>query len=136
MDLCLTYLSFDCLKFDLGEDEVQQSILNGDYAFLEYAANQWLNHLKDLHLDRRHLDPGRYSGILKKTKVVLDLHQPGMAQGYTPAANIIQYFHAFSDCPEIYLHPALRDESHFSQRLGEGLPFNPSIILILTPDTW
>ena len=131
-DLCLTYLSFDCLKFDLGEGQVRQSILNGDYAFLEYAANHWLNHLRDLDSDRRRLHPERYSDILRKTKAVLDLHQPSMAHVYIPTADIAQYFHAFSDCPEIYLHSALRDES---RRLGEGLPANPSIILLLTPDT-
>ena len=126
-DLCLTYLSFDFLKFDLGEDEVQRSILNGDYAFLEYAGNHWLNHLRDLESDMGRLNPERHSDILRKTKAVLDLHQPSTGHDYTPTADITQYFHAFSDCPEIYLHPALRDESHFSRRLGEGLPVNPSI---------
>ena len=62
-DLCLTYLTFDCLKFDLEEDTVQESILNGDYSFLDYAANNWLEHLKDLGLDRGRLDPEQYSSI-------------------------------------------------------------------------
>ena len=134
-DLCLTYLTFDCLKFDLGEDKVQQSILNGDYSFLEYSANNWLNHLRDLDSDRERLGPGRYLDIRQKTKAVLDLHHPSRVLDYTPAADIDRYFHAFSDCPEIYLHPALRDDAHLNRRLGEGSALDPSIIQLLTADS-
>ena len=69
-DLCLTYLTFDCLKLDLGEDQVQQSILNRDYSFLEYAANNWLNHLTDLDTDKGSFNPVRHSDIRRKTKAV------------------------------------------------------------------
>ena len=106
---------------------MQQSILNGDYSFLEYAANNWLNHLGDLGLDRGRIDPGRYSDIQRKTKAVLDLHQQSRVRDDTPAADIARYFVAFSDCPEIYLHPALglREETHFNQRLDKGLSIYP-----------
>ena len=120
-DLCLTYLTFDCLKFDLRDDQVQQSTLNGDYAFLEYAANNWLDHLRDLGSDRRCIDPARYSDICGKTKAVLDFHLPSRAQDSTPASDIARYFLAFSEFPEIYLHPALRAETHLHQGSGEGL---------------
>ena len=131
-NICLTYLTFDCLKLDLGEDQVQQSILNGDYAFLDYAAHNWVNHLRDLDSDRGHLGLEKYSGICGKTRAVLDFHQPGRALDYTPASDIARSFRAFSDCPEIYLHPTLRDESHFNQRSGEGLSFNPSVAQLLS----
>lgn len=120
-DLCLTYLTFDCLKFDLKEDKVRQSILNGDYAFLEYAANNWLNHLRDLELDRGRLGSEQYSVICEKTKKVLDFHQPSRAHDYTPDADIARYFLAFSECPEIYLHPALGGRGHLKQGSGESL---------------
>ena len=134
-DLCLTYLTFDCLKFDLGEDKVQQSVLNGDYSFLEYSANNWLNHLRDLGLHKERLGPERYLDIRRKTKAVLDLHRPGRVLDYTPAADIARYFRAFSDCAEIYLHPTLRDEAHLSRRSGEGSSPDPSIIQLLTADS-
>ena len=123
-DLCLTYLTFDCLKFDLRDDQVQQSILNGDYAFLEYAANNWLDHLRDLDSDRGRIDPARYSDICGKTKVVLDFHLPSRAQDSTPASDIARYFLAFSDCPDIHFHPALRDETYVHQGSGEGPSLN------------
>ena len=133
-DLCLTYLTFDCLKLDLGEGQVQQSILNGDYSFLEYAANNWLSHLKDLDMDRGLHDPVRHSDIRRKTKAVLDFHQGSRAQDCIPTADIARYFHAFSDCPEIYLHPALMDETHLIPRSGGGSSLSPSGIQ-LPPNT-
>ena len=133
-DLCLTYLTFDCLKLDLGESQVHQSILNEDYSFLEYAANNWLNHLKDLGTDKGPFGPVRHSDIRRKTKAVLDLHQDSRAQDCTPTADIARYFLGFSDCPEIYLHPILRDEAHLNQRSGGGSSLNPSVIQ-LRPDT-
>lgn len=120
IDLCLTYLAFDCLKFDLGEDEVQQSVLNGDYSFLEYAANNWLNHLRDLDLDSCCLHSERDSDIHRKTKAVLDFHQRSKAQGYTPT-DIARYFRAFAGYPEIYNHPALMHETGLGQGSSEGL---------------
>ena len=136
-DLCLTYLTFDCLKFDLGEDQVQESVLNGDYAFLEYAAKNWLSHLRDLDWGRGPFDPAQYSDIQTKTKAVLDFHQRSRAQDYIPMADIGSYFLAFSDCPEIYLHPTLRDESHLNQGSCEGSPLNPPQAIrypAMTPD--
>ena len=99
---------------------MQQSVLNGDYAFLEYAANNWLSHLRDLDWGRGPFDPAQYSDIQTKTKAVLDFHQRSRAQDYIPMADIGSYFLAFSDCPEIYLHPALGNEASFDGRVGEG----------------
>lgn len=127
-DLCLTYLSFDCLKIDLTEVELRQSILNGDYSFLEYAAKNWLDHLRNFGSDRDHLSPEQYSDIRRKTKVVLDCHQLSRVHDYTPDPDIPRYFLAFSDCPEIFLHPTLRGESQLNQRFGEGWSLRPSII--------
>ena len=131
--LCLNYLTFDCLRFDLEEDEVQKAILEGDYSFLEYAANNWLHHLKELDSDRCRLDPERYSDIRQKTKAVLDFHQPNRAQCYTPT-DIARYFRAFADSPEIYDHPTLMHEPGLGQGSGEGLSLYISIVEPLTPD--
>ena len=114
---------------------MQQSILNGDYSFLEYSANNWLSHLRDLDSDRERLCPERYFDIRRKTKAVLDLHHPGRALDYTPAADVARYFRAFLDCPEIYLHPTLRDEGHLNQKSGESFSLNPYIIELLTADS-
>ena len=112
---------------------MQQSILNGDYAFLEYAANNWLYHLRDLDCDKELLDPAWYSDIRRKTKDVLDLHRRSRSQDYTPTADIATYFHAFSACPEIYLHPTLTDEAHLNHGSGEGSSRNLLVTQLLTP---
>ena len=114
---------------------MQKSILNGDYAFLEYAANNWLHHLRDLDSDRDHLGPERFSDLRHKTKAVLDLHQPNMAQDYIPAADMTRYFLAFSDCPEIFLHPTLRNEAHLKMKSCDGPSLNLFIIQLLTRGT-
>ena len=98
---------------------MRQSILNGDYSFLEYAANNWLIHLSDLGSDRGCLGSEKYSEICHKTKAVLDFHQRSKAHDYAPPIDKARYFLAFSDCPEIYLHPTLRDEAFINQSSGE-----------------
>ena len=114
---------------------MRQSILNGDYSFLEYSANNWLNHLRDLDLDRKRLGSERYLDIRRKTKAVLDLHRPSRALDYTPAADIARYFLPFSGYAEIFLHPTLRDEAHLNQRSGAGSSLGPCIIQLLTADS-
>ena len=131
-DLCLTYLTFDCLKSDLGDEQVEKSVFNGDYAFLEYAANNWLHHLRDLGRGRVPIDPARYSDIRRKTKDVLDFHQRSRSQDYTPTADVASYFHTFSSCPEIYLHPTLTGEAHLNQGSGEGSSHNLLVTQLLT----
>ena len=131
-DLCLTYLTFDCLKFDLGDDEVRQSIINGDYAFLEYAANNWLKHLRDLKFDRKHLGPEQFSDICGKTKAVLDFYQRSRAHDYTPAADLASYFRAFSDRPDVYFHPTLRGKADLNQGSAEGSSRNLFVVQLLT----
>ena len=116
---------------------MQESVLNGDYAFLEYAANNWLSHLRDLDWGRGPFDPAQYSDIQTKTKAALDFHRQSRAQYYIPMADIDSYFLPFSDCPEIYLHPTLRGESHLNQGPCEGSPLNPSQAIrypAMTPD--
>ena len=132
-DLCLTYLTFDCLRFNLKEDEVEKALLEGDYSFLEYAANNWLHHLMDLDSDRYRLDTEQYSDIRRKTKSVLDFHQPSRAHCYTPT-DIARYFRAFADSPEIYSHPTLMHETGLGQGSGEGLSLDISIVEPLKPD--
>ena len=113
---------------------MRQSIMNGDYAFLEYVANNWLDHLRDLDPDIERLGLEKYSDIRGKLMAVLDFHQPSRAHDYSPAADIACYFLAFSDCPEIYLHPTLRDEAHLNQRSGEGSSLYPLVIQRFIPD--
>lgn len=55
--LCMRYLVFECFDHDLAFGEVREYILDGSYAFQEYAALHWLDHLESTSSDDRlHLE--------------------------------------------------------------------------------
>ena len=47
--LCLRYLSFSCYDYDLSERELSDFVVEGYYAFQEYAALHWIDHLEMLN---------------------------------------------------------------------------------------
>ena len=47
--LCLRYLSFGCFDHDLPEDELRDFVVEGYYAFQDYATLHWLDHLENLY---------------------------------------------------------------------------------------
>jgi len=46
--ICTCYLAFDCFDPELAEGIFSARVLNGDLAFQEYAACNWLKHLESL----------------------------------------------------------------------------------------
>ena len=55
--LCMRYLVFEFFDDDLEYDELREYILNGSYAFQEYAALHWVDHLESISSDDRlHLE--------------------------------------------------------------------------------
>lgn len=55
--LCMRYLVFECFDHDLAFDELREYILDGSYAFQEYAALHWVDHLESISSDDRlHLE--------------------------------------------------------------------------------
>lgn len=47
--LCLRYLTFGCFDHDLSESELSDFVVDGYYAFQDYAALHWLDHLESLY---------------------------------------------------------------------------------------
>ena len=47
--LCLRYLTFGCFDHDLAEGELRDFVVEGYYAFQDYAALHWLDHLESLY---------------------------------------------------------------------------------------
>ena len=47
--LCLRYLIFGCFDHDLSESEIRDFVADGYYAFQDYAALHWLDHLESLY---------------------------------------------------------------------------------------
>ena len=55
--LCMRYLVFDFFDHDLEKEELREYILDGSYAFQEYAALHWVDHLESISSDYRlHLE--------------------------------------------------------------------------------
>ena len=46
--LCSSYLTFPCFSPDIDISEIEASVYRGDYAFQEYAALNWIHHIKCL----------------------------------------------------------------------------------------
>lgn len=49
--VCLSYLSFECFG---STEDIRSSILSGDYVLFTYAADEWLEHIRQC---ARHLGP-------------------------------------------------------------------------------
>ena len=47
--LCLSYLTFECFDHDLSESDLSDFMENGYYAFQDYAALHWPDHLESLY---------------------------------------------------------------------------------------
>ena len=52
--VCLSYLSFECFNDVLSTEDIGSNILSGDYVLLTYAADEWLEHIRQC---ARHLGP-------------------------------------------------------------------------------
>jgi hypothetical protein len=48
MMLCLRYLTFECFDPNLSDDKIQGYLLKGYYAFQDYAALHWVDHLESV----------------------------------------------------------------------------------------
>ena len=46
--LCMHYLVFECFGHDLSSEELSEYILDGSFAFQEYAALHWIDHLESM----------------------------------------------------------------------------------------
>ena len=47
--LCLRYLTFRCFDHDMSESELSDFVVEGYYAFQDYASLHWLDHLESLY---------------------------------------------------------------------------------------
>ena len=48
-DLCLKYLTFDCFRQNLSDQEIIHAVREGKYAFQDYSFCYWLAHVQSLH---------------------------------------------------------------------------------------
>lgn len=107
--LCLYYLSYGCFDLSLSAESVQNHVLEGYYAFSDYAFVYWLDHLEHCVAD-------------------LDISNSSSAESLAAAIREFLARH-ISDEPKISTSPSIRDAFHifqeyeFSNRLGKAVEF-------------
>jgi hypothetical protein len=98
--VCLSYLSFECFNDVLSTEDIGSKILSGDYVLFTYAADEWLEHIRQC---ARRLGPEPLQslrGILSTFAEVRENYLfQSSAQGHHAARN---EFQSFQTCPDLY----------------------------------
>ena len=108
--LCLYYLSHGCFDLSLSAESVQNHVLEGYYAFSDYAFVYWLDHLERCVAD-------------------LDISNSGSAESLAAAIREFLARHISTDEPKTSMSLSIREAFHifqaydFSNRLGEAVEF-------------
>ena len=77
-NLCVRYLTFDCFKDGLNDQEIMCAIQQGKYAFQDYSFCYWLPHVKSLQV--RSTDFDRDHAVIRPCLELLTLHFPEICQ--------------------------------------------------------
>ena len=72
--VCTSYLTLPCFSPYLDKSEIEASVYRGDYAFQEYAALNWIHHIKCLTQYRTNID------MSSLKNAVITLHQDHVKQ--------------------------------------------------------
>ena len=96
--LCMHYLMFECFGHDLSSKELGEYLLDGSFAFQEYAALHWVDHLESISSND--------SLSLKDLAFVID--------------NYTTKYREYDRDQEVFLQPSMLDpESSSSSSLQE-----------------
>ena len=71
--LCMSYLTFDCIKREIDYPEYLERVEKGEYAFLEYSVCYWLQHMLHLRSEEER-DSNETRSLLKLSCQILGLH--------------------------------------------------------------
>ncbi|KAK4209645.1 hypothetical protein QBC37DRAFT_430021 [Rhypophila decipiens] len=72
--ICLVYLSVGRVDVSLSDEIVEDNILNGCYAFFDYATSHWLDHLTILVTKSTNLDAVSVEGLGREIRHFLGQH--------------------------------------------------------------
>ena len=100
--LCLQYLTFDCFDDTISQDEMRKFLIEGFYAFLDYASLHWNHHLEEAV---RFLSPDNLSNSANLGVAINDffeMYDPGPVEQNEVAKEYVQSCHALqtADCYE------------------------------------
>jgi hypothetical protein len=98
--VCLSYLSFECFNDVLSTEDIGSKILSGDYVLFTYAADEWLEHIRQC---ARHLGPEPLQSLRDILSTFAEVREnylfQSSAQGHHAARN---EFQSFQTCPDLY----------------------------------
>jgi len=98
--VCLSYLSFECFNDALSTEDIGSNILSGDYVLFTYAADEWLEHIRQC---ARHLGPEPLQSLRNILSTFAEVRENYFfqADGKGHHAAKIE-FQPFQACPNLY----------------------------------
>lgn len=98
--VCLSYLSFECFNDVLPTEDIESNILSGDYVLFTYAADEWLEHIRQC---ARHLGPEPLQSLRNILSTFAEVRENYFfqADGKGHHAAKIE-FQPFQECPSLY----------------------------------
>jgi hypothetical protein len=115
--VCLSYLSFECFNDALSTEDIGNNILSGDYVLFTYAADEWLEHIRQC---ARHLEPEPLQSLRNVLSTFAEVRENYFFQadgnGHHAAKNEFQPFQAWPN-----LHDLLIDMDSFMRKQRSGL---------------
>ena len=116
--VCLSYLSFGCFNDDvLSTEDIESNLLSGDYVLLTYAANEWLEHIRQCagHLGRETLQ-----NLRDIVSTFAEVRENDFFQAGVENHHVAKYiFQVFQEWPNVY-ELLIRMDS-FMQKQRSGL---------------
>jgi len=99
--VCLSYLSFECFG---STEDIRSSILSGDYVLFTYAADEWLEHIRQC---ARHLGPEPLQSLRDTLSTFAEFREnyffQAGAKGHHAAKNEFQPFQAWPNLYELLI---------------------------------
>lgn len=99
--VCLSYLSFECFG---STEDIESSILSGDYVLFTYAADEWLEHIRQC---ARHLGPEPLQSLRDILSTFAEVREnyffQAAVKGHHAAKNEFQPFQAWPNLYELLI---------------------------------
>ncbi|KAH7065669.1 hypothetical protein BKA63DRAFT_571819 [Paraphoma chrysanthemicola] len=95
---CLTYLGFDQFRITAGMPDVKQALLDGDYAFADYATSFWAHHLVQSLMDIGKLCPTKLEDLEEAVDALLDAQWASPAKRLAISSTMEKSLAALSRC--------------------------------------
>lgn len=98
--VCLSYLSFECFNDALSTEDIGSNILSGDYVLFTYAADEWLEHIRQC---ARNLGPEPLQSLRNILSTFAEVRENYFFQADGEGHHAAKVeFQPFQTCPNLY----------------------------------